>query len=53
MNLWLDNIAYHVRLNWYVFAGAGLIAVFIALVTVSFQGIRTAFENPARRLRNE
>ena len=49
----LEQIAYHVTLNWYTFAGAGFIALFIALVTVSFQGIRTALENPARKLRNE
>jgi putative ABC transport system permease protein len=49
----LGQIAYHVTLNWYTFAGAGAIALFIALLTVSYQGIRTALENPAKRLRNE
>jgi putative ABC transport system permease protein len=49
----LGQIAYHVTLNWYTFAGAGAIALLIALLTVSFQGIRTALENPAKRLRNE
>jgi putative ABC transport system permease protein len=53
MNLWLGNIAYHVSLSWTVFAAAGGIALLIALLTVSFQGIRTAFENPTKRLRNE
>jgi putative ABC transport system permease protein len=53
IQLMLGQIAYHVTLNWYTFAGAGAIALFIALLTVSYQGIRTALENPAKRLRNE
>ena len=49
----LSNIAYHVKLSWWMFASAGLLAVIIALLTVSYQGVKTAFENPVTRLRNE
>jgi putative ABC transport system permease protein len=53
MRLWLDNIAYHISLSWGVFAAAGVISLLIALVTVGFQGLKTATANPADKLRNE
>jgi hypothetical protein len=53
MQVWLDNITYHVSLHWTVFAMAGAIALGIALATVGLQGARTASENPAKKLRNE
>jgi putative ABC transport system permease protein len=53
MQSFLSNIAYRVSLSWWMFAAAGLLAVLIALATVSFQGIRTALENPAKKLRSE
>jgi len=53
MRLWLDNIVYHVPLHWSVFAAGGLLALLIALATVGLQGLRTAKENPADKLRNE
>jgi ABC-type antimicrobial peptide transport system permease subunit len=53
MQLWLDNIVYHVSLSWTVFAAGGLLALLIALATVGWQGLRTANENPANKLRNE
>ena len=49
----LSNIAYHIDLSWWIFAVAGLLAVVIALLTVSYQGIKTALENPVTNLRNE
>jgi putative ABC transport system permease protein len=49
----LRNIAYHVSLSWWMFALAGFLAIFVALATVSFQGFKTAWENPAGRLRTE
>lgn len=51
--LWLDNIAYHISLSWGVFAAGFVISLLIALVTVGFQGIKTANANPAKKLRNE
>ena len=50
---WLQNFAYHVDLSWWVFALAGLLAVGIALLTVSFQSIKAALMNPVKSLRSE
>jgi len=53
LNSWLQNYAYHTGLYWWIFAMAGGAALFIALVTVSFQAIRTALTNPIKSLRTE
>ncbi|MBN1561998.1 FtsX-like permease family protein, partial [candidate division KSB1 bacterium] len=53
MRLWLQNFAYKVNLSWWLFVLAGLFALVIALVTVSFQAIRTAAANPVKTLRYE
>lgn len=53
MQQWLRGFAYRVPLSWWMFALAGLLAVGIALVTVSFQAIRAAMANPVRTLRSE
>jgi len=53
MQLWLNNITYHVSLSWTVFAAGGLLTLLIALATVGLQGLKTANENPAKKLRNE
>jgi ABC-type antimicrobial peptide transport system permease subunit len=53
MTIWLDKIKYHISLSWTVFAAGGLITFLIALATVSLQGLRTANENPAKKLRAE
>ncbi|AEE51910.1 ABC transporter permease [Haliscomenobacter hydrossis] len=50
---WLENFAYRIQLHWWVFALAGLAALGIALLTVSFQALRAAFNNPVKSLRNE
>ena len=50
---WLQNFAYHVDIDWWVFAGAGLLAVGIALLTVSFQSVKAALMNPVKSLRSE
>ncbi len=49
----LANMEYRIELSWWIFAAAGLLAVLIALFTVSFQGIRAALVNPVRALRSE
>jgi putative ABC transport system permease protein len=49
----LSGVVYHTQLSWWMFALAALITVLIALATVSFQGIRTALENPVKKLRTE
>jgi putative ABC transport system permease protein len=53
MNEWLKNFAYHIALQWWVFLLAGLLALLIALITVSFQAIRVATANPVVSLRSE
>lgn len=53
MNLWLENFAYRTGLSWWIFALAGLIAMAIALLTVSWQSLRAATRNPVEALRYE
>ncbi len=53
MNRWLQDFAYKIDIAWWVFALAGLLAVGIALITVSFQSIRAALMNPVKSLRSE
>ncbi|MBD2751577.1 ABC transporter permease [Spirosoma validum] len=53
MNQWLNNFAYKISIEWWVFALAGLLAVGIALLTVSFQSIKAALTNPVKSLRSE
>ncbi|MUP39837.1 ABC transporter permease [Labilibaculum euxinus] len=53
MHKWLENFAYKTELSWWIFAMAGLIAMGIALLTVSFQSWRAATRNPVESLRYE
>ncbi len=53
MNKWLENFAYKTRLSWWIFALAGIIALGIALLTVSRQSWRAATRNPVEALRYE
>lgn len=53
MNQWLQDFAYKIDLHWWMFAGAGLLAVGIALLTVSVQSIKAALMNPVKSLRSE
>ncbi len=53
MNQWLQNFAYRIDMEWWVFVGVGLLAVGIALLTVSFQSIKAALMNPVKSLRSE
>jgi putative ABC transport system permease protein len=53
MHSWLQNFAYHVDVEWWVFVVAGAMAVLIALFTVSFQSIRAALVNPVQSLKSE
>lgn len=50
---WLQNFAYKIDLNWWVFALASALVVGIALLTVSFQSIKAALTNPVKSLRSE
>ena len=53
MNNWLQNFAYRISIGWWVFVAAGVIAVLIALITVSIQSIKAAIANPVKSLRTE
>jgi putative ABC transport system permease protein len=53
MHGWLQNFAYHVDLEWWVFLLAGALALLIALLTVSVQAIKVAIANPVKSLRTE
>ncbi|MDP4245425.1 MAG: ABC transporter permease [Bacteroidota bacterium] len=53
MNNWLKDFAYRISISWWVFAGAGLLALLIALITVSVHAFRDAVANPAKSLRTE
>jgi putative ABC transport system permease protein len=50
---WLQEFAYHIDIKWWVFVTAGLLAIGIALVTVSYQAIKAAIANPVKSLRTE
>ena len=53
MDSWLNKFTYHVDIHWWVFAFIGFSALFIALLTVSWQAIRAAVANPVDSLRDE
>ncbi|MFD2571030.1 ABC transporter permease [Spirosoma soli] len=53
MNQWLQNFAYKINIEWWIFALAGLLAMSIALITVSFQSVKAALMNPVKSLRTE
>jgi putative ABC transport system permease protein len=53
MNAWLQDFAYHVKLEWWIFVAAGITAAAIAFVTISFLAVRAAMANPAKSLRTE
>ena len=53
MSKWLENFAYKTELSWWVFALAGLMALAIALITISWQSWKAATRNPVEALRYE
>jgi ABC-type antimicrobial peptide transport system permease subunit len=53
MNQWLQDYAYRIEINWWLFAAGGMAAVLIALLTISFQAIRAARVDPVKSLRSE
>ncbi|MDB5144380.1 MAG: FtsX-like permease family protein [Mucilaginibacter sp.] len=53
LHRWLESYQYRVDINWLVFAIAGILAMVIALATVSFQAIKAALTNPVKSLRSE
>ncbi|MFQ5753764.1 MAG: ABC transporter permease, partial [bacterium] len=53
MNKWLQSFAYRINVSWWIFVLAGGLALVIALLTVSYQAIKTATANPLEALRYE
>jgi putative ABC transport system permease protein len=53
MHSWLNDFAYRINISAWIFITAGLLAVFIALATISFQAIKAAIANPVKSLRTE
>ncbi|MBR9920971.1 MAG: FtsX-like permease family protein [Bacteroidetes bacterium] len=53
MQRWLDNFAYRIDIQWWVFVVTGGLAVLVAFLTISYQSLRAAMANPVDSLRNE
>jgi putative ABC transport system permease protein len=53
LNNWLQSYQYRINIHWWIFALAGVLAMLIALITVSFQAIKAALMNPVKSLRSE
>ena len=53
MTQWLQTYEYRIEIQWWIIPAAAMAAILIALLTVSFQAIRTASLNPAKTLRSE
>jgi putative ABC transport system permease protein len=53
MHKWLQDFAYRVHISWWVFAVAAIIALLIAVLTISFQAVKAALTNPVKNLRTE
>ena len=50
---WLKDFAYSVSIEWWIFAATGVVAMMVALVTISFQAIKAALVNPVKSLKTE
>jgi putative ABC transport system permease protein len=53
MHNWLQDYAYKIDISWWMFVIAGIAAIVIALITVSFQAIKASLSNPVKSLRTE
>jgi ABC-type antimicrobial peptide transport system permease subunit len=53
MQNWLHNYVYRINVSWLIFAAGGLVAIIVALTTISFQAIKAAFANPVNSLRSQ
>jgi putative ABC transport system permease protein len=53
MQKWLSDFAYRIEIQWWMFAGAGAVALAIAFLTVGFQSVKAALMNPVKSLRSE
>ncbi|WP_333576167.1 ABC transporter permease [Sphingobacterium sp.] len=53
MHRWIENFAYHITLDWWVFILAGISALLVSFITISFQTVKAATTNPVDSLRDE
>ncbi|WP_431124766.1 ABC transporter permease [Flagellimonas flava] len=53
MDQWLNDFAYRIHIQWWVFVLAGILALLITFFTISFQAVKAALVNPVKSLRNE
>ncbi len=53
MQHWLEDFAYRIDLQWWMFVAAGSVAILVAFLTVGFQSVKAALTNPVQSLRNE
>jgi len=53
MDRWLQNFVYRIAMSWWMFALSGIVAIVIALLTISFQSVKAAMTNPVKSLRSE
>ncbi|MES3017785.1 MAG: ABC transporter permease [Bacteroidota bacterium] len=53
MNKWLQEFAYQINISWWIFALAGIIAMLVTMVTVTFQAAKAALANPVKSLHSE
>ncbi|MEM1134746.1 MAG: permease prefix domain 2-containing transporter [Bacteroidota bacterium] len=53
LNYWLRGFPYRITLSWWMFGMSGILAIFIAWFTISFQAIKAAIVNPVKSLRSE
>jgi len=53
MHNWLQDFAYRINIDWWVFVIAGIVAILISAITISFQAIKAAIANPVKSLRSE
>jgi len=53
MRQWLDNFAYRIDIQWWVFPVAGFLALTVAFLTISFQSTKAALQNPVDSLRSD
>ena len=53
MDIWLQKFDYHTAISWWIFVTASMGALFITLITVSYQAVKAASVNPVESLRSE
>jgi putative ABC transport system permease protein len=53
MNKWLEDFAYRININWWIFGLSALVAIIIAMATILFQVVKAAIANPVKSLRTE